>query len=170
VSAVACWFLTSCAADFNAQTNQQYQAGVGTTDRSSSVYVLNALVVANDQGEGTLVGSLINQSTKADGLRAVTTSDLNGKPITTTDLAAPIALPSQIAVKLQTDGAVQMSGPNLTLGDFVKVTLSFEQAAPIVVQIPVVPGGDDTIYTGIPIGPMTSATSTPPSSATTSSP
>jgi hypothetical protein len=169
VAALACCFLTSCAADFNAQTNQQYQAGVGTTDRSSTVYVLNALVAANDQGEGTLVGTLLNQSKNADGLRAVTAADLSGDPITIPDLTQPIALPSQTAVKLQTGGAVRLSGSNLVLGDFIQVTLSFEQAAPITIQVPVVAGGAGTLYTGIPIGPISSST-TPPTSATTSSP
>jgi copper(I)-binding protein len=163
VVALACCTLTGCAADFGAQTNQPYQPGVGTDDRSGTVFVLNALVVANTNGDGTLVGTLINEAKSNDALVSVTAHDAKGAQITTTQLPQPIPLDSQIAVKLQTGGQVRLTGNGVQLGSFVTVTFSFQQAAPISVEVPIVPNGP--IYKGIPVGPTASPlTSSSPTS------
>jgi hypothetical protein len=167
VAALTCFGLTGCGADFNAQTNQQYQAGVGTDDRSNPVYVLGALVVARDNGAGTLVGSLINQVRASDELVSVTAKDASGQPITATSIPQPITLTSQQAVKLQDGGTVRLSGPGVVLGDFITVTFSFQQAAPIAVEVPVVPYS--RIYSGIPVATPSGASATPATAATSSS-
>jgi hypothetical protein len=171
VVALACCTVTGCAADFGAQTNQQYQPGVGTNDRSNTVFVLNCLVIADSSGNGTLVGTLINQAKHNDALISVTAEDASGNPLTVTDLPGPIPLNSQLAVKLQTGGQVRLSGKGLVLGDYITVTFSFQQAAPLKEQIPVVPAGNPStgIYSGIPVGPTTSATASTPATATASS-
>jgi hypothetical protein len=153
--ALACCGLTGCAASFNAQTNQQYQPGVGTDDRSKVVFVLNCLVVADANGAGTLVGTLINQATGNDELISVESADTSGNPITITTLPKPIPLKSQAAVKLQTGGAIRLNGKGVVLGNYITVTFSFQQAAPIIEQIPVVLNGP--MYSGIPVGPTASS-------------
>jgi copper(I)-binding protein len=156
VAALACVALSGCGADFNAQTNQQYQAGVGTDNRDNQVYVLGALVVARDSGEGTLVGTLINQVKTTDALVSVTSEDADGQPITATSIPQPITLTNQKAVKLQTGGTVHLSGPGVVLGDVISVTFSFQQAAPIKLDVPVVAYSD--IYSGIPVATPSGAT------------
>lgn len=163
VLAMVCWALTGCAADFNAQTNQQYQQGEGVNDRSTDVYVLNALVVADGQGNGTLVGTLINQATTPDALTSVAAVDGQGQPIQVTKLASPMALAPQNAVKLETDAAVRLTGGSVVSGYFITVQLTFQQAAPLKLDIPIV--ADGPIYTGVPVGPSDSS----PAAASTSS-
>lgn len=165
VAALVCFALSGCGADFNAQTNQVYRAGVGSDDRDNPVYVLGALVVARGDGEGTLVGSLINQVKRTDELVSVTAKDASGQPITATTIPQPITLTNQVAVKLQTGGTVRLSGAGVVLGDIISVTFSFQQAAPITLDVPVVAYGD--IYSGIPVGTPSGATTGVP--ATTSS-
>jgi hypothetical protein len=169
--AFACCGLTGCAADFNAQTNQQYQPGVGTDDRSNQVFVLNCLVIADSNGDGTLVGTLINQATADDELISVEPAGATANDLTISTLAKPIPLDSQAAVKLQTGGAIRLSGAGVVLGNYITVTFSFEQAAPIEEQIPIVPAGDPTtgVYSGIPVGPTTSPGASPTDSSAPSS-
>jgi len=163
VLAMVCWALSGCAADFNAQTNQQYQPGEGINDRSTDVYVLNALVVADGQGNGTLVGTLLNQATTPDALTSVAAADGQGQSIRVTKLVSPMALAPQHAVKLETDAAVRLTGAGVVSGDFITVQLTFQQAAPLQLDIPVL--ADGPIYTGVPVGPGDSG----PAAASTSS-
>lgn len=149
-----CWLLASCAAGFNAQTQQQYQAGEGISDRSTDIYVLNALVVADDQGNGTLVGTLINQSGQADELQQVSVTGADGKPIRTTELTSPVPLEYQQSVQLESDGLVRLTGDGVQAGDFITVTFTFGNAAPIELAIPIVPTGP--MYTSVPVGPSSS--------------
>ena len=152
--AAVCWLLASCAAGFNAQTQQQYQAGEGISDRSTDIYVLNALVVADDQGNGTLVGTLINQRGEADELQKVSVIGADGKPIKTTKLASPVPLGYQESLQLQSDGLVRLTGDGVQAGDFITVTFTFGNAAPIEIEVPIVPTG--RMYTSVPVGPSSS--------------
>ena len=154
VLCAVCWLLASCAAGFNAQTQQQYQAGEGISDRSTDIYVLNALVVADDQGNGTLVGTLINQSGQADELQQVSATGADGKSIRTTKLTSPIPLGYQQSVQLESDGLVRLTGDGVQAGDFITVTFTFGNAAPIELGIPIVPTGP--MYTSVPVGPSSS--------------
>jgi hypothetical protein len=155
VLAAVCWLLASCAAGFNAQTQQQYQAGEGISDRSTDIYVLNALVVADDQGNGTLVGTLINQSGQADELQKVSFTGADGKPIRTTKLTSPVPLDYQQSAQLESDGLVRITGDGVRAGDFITATLTFGNAAPIELGIPIVPTGP--MYTSVPVGPSSSS-------------
>ena len=41
-------------------------------------------------------------------------------------------------------------------GTFVNMTFTFANAAPLTVNVPVIPGGPETIYADIPVGPVSS--------------
>src|SRR4051812_21155557 len=56
-AAAAAAALSGCAASFNAPTNEPYQPAAGISDRSTAVYAINALVVTDGSGNGTVVGS-----------------------------------------------------------------------------------------------------------------
>ncbi len=173
IVALACVALTGCAANFGAQTYQQYQPGVGTDDRSQTVFVLNCLVIAKSNGEGTVVGTLINQAKQDDQLVSVNAVGYKSAAISANKLTSPIPLASQVGVKLQTGGAVRLTGPGVVLGDYVTVTFTFAQAAPIMEQIPVTPAGNMStgMYSGIPVGPPpTTANGVPPSAASSTAP
>jgi hypothetical protein len=154
--------LSGCAANFNAPTNEPYQPAAGISDRSGAVYAINTLVVADDSGNGTVVSSLINQQQDDDTLQSYSATDSTGADITTTPLAQPIPLPASPspdqAVQLGSSGDLRLSGNNVESGTFVTITFTFATAAPVTVNVPVVVGGPDTIYSGIPVGPSPSGT------------
>lgn len=149
------WAVSGCGAGFNAQTNQQYQGAEGINNRDGLVYVLNALVVTDEQGNGTFVGTLIDQSSTPDALVSVTATDSQGSAVKTTKLSSPIALKSQQAVQLQTDAVVRLNGKAVVAGDILTAIFTFQNASPVEIGIPVVVGGSGTIYSGIPIGSST---------------
>ncbi len=151
VLVLTCWGLAGCAADFNAQTNQQYQPGEGISDRDNGVYVLNALVVTDGTGNGTLVGTLLNQSNADDALQSVTVTDAEGQAIKTTQRPKPVALAPQTPFRLEAKGTVRLSGDGVVAGDYVEVTFSFHNSAPVKINIPTV--ADGPVYTGVPVGP-----------------
>jgi copper(I)-binding protein len=144
-----CLGLTGCNSTFDEQTNQQYQAAAGISDRGHEVYVLNALVVTDGKGHGTLVGSLLNQTKTTDKLVSVSATTTAGKTINV-KMASPVTLKAQQAVKLETAGAVRLTGSALRAGYYVNVTFTFANAAPVQVSIPVLPDGP--VYTSVPVG------------------
>jgi hypothetical protein len=148
--AALCLTVTGCSGiGFNEQTNKFYQGAAGITNREGGVYVLNALVVTDGKGNGTMVGSLLNVMSTADSLQDVTATDSNGKAITT-KLASPVPLAPEQAVKLQTNASVRLTGKGLVAGYFIHVTFTFATAAPLSMSIPVLPQG--TEYSSVPVG------------------
>jgi hypothetical protein len=156
--------LTGCAANFNAPTNDPYQPAAGISDRTGDVYSLNTLVVTDEAGNGTVVASLVNQATTDDTLQSFSATDSTGADITAEPLAQPIALPAypspDQAVAIGTAGDLRLSGDNIVAGTFVDITFTFGNAAPLTVNVPVIPGGPETIYADIPVGPVSSAAAT----------
>jgi hypothetical protein len=148
--ATTCLALTGCVSGFQDQTNALYQPAAGITNRGHDVYVLDALVVTDGKGHGTLVGTLIDMAKTADSLQGVAAVDNSGQVIQT-KLASPVPLPPQQAVKLETNATVRLTGTGLMAGYYIKITFTFANAAPLVMSIPVVPDGPD--YTSIPVGP-----------------
>jgi copper(I)-binding protein len=173
--------VTGCAANFGAPTQHLYQPAVGSNYRDGDVYVLDAQVVANDQGDGTLVTTIINQAEGSDFLVEVTTEDADGGGVETGALPAAsssdcsdvesapstgICLPSQQAVALPADGQIQVQADTVTPGTFVTMTLRFQNGSPVELDVPVVAEGP--MYTGVTVAPVTEdSASTSPSSSPT---
>jgi hypothetical protein len=169
-AALALPLMTACAANFSAPTQEVYQPAVGSDDREGTVYALNMLVVADTSGNGTLVGTLINQATCPDYLTDLQAVDANGGGVKTSSLptaetldtpdgcpsvSAPdngVALPSQVAVKLPDDAQIQFSADTDAPGTFITLTLHFQRADQIELDVPVVAESDT--YAGITVGPM----------------
>lgn len=150
--AAAVLALTGCGSNFGAQSQQQYQPAAGVSDRSGQVYAIDTLVVTNGNGKGTVVSALINQTRQDDSLRAVTAIDSNGSGLTVGQLpASGLPLPSRQAVQLANSGAVRVSGKALQAGSFVTLTFTFEQAAPLEVDVPVLL--NSSTYANVPLGP-----------------
>ncbi len=164
--------ISGCAANFSAQTQAVYQPAVGSVERSGDVFVLNALVLADDQGDGTLVMTLINQTSPTDFLTAVTATVLGGggvdvgtlPTLSSTVANAPttgVELPTQTAVKFPEGGLVQLSSADLKPGGYLTLTLTFKEAAPLDFDVPVV--AESPTYDGITVGPIVSPATTTPS-------
>jgi len=165
--------VTGCAANFGAQTNQQYQPAEGTSVREGDIYALNALVVAPDSPEGeegegteetedggsasygTVVVALVNQSTNQDdaddSLQMFSATTSSGDELEAAPLPEAIVLPSGVSVQTADDGALRLSGPGIEPGALITLRFQFEVAAPIEVEVPVVAQG--TTYADVPVGP-----------------
>ncbi len=160
--------LVGCGAGFDAQTNQVYQPAAGINDRSGDVYVLNALVVTDGSGYGTVSASLVNKAAEDDALVEVQASLTDGTELETNDLGAGIELFPQELVRLADEGAVRISSSEtalepdtqeeaggITPGSFVSIVFLFERGDTVELNLPVVNSTleGNEYYDDIPIGP-----------------
>jgi copper(I)-binding protein len=144
--------LTGCGAGFDAQTQQQYQPAVGVSNREGDVYAINTLVVTDGQGSGTVVSALINQTDADDTLASVTAIDDRGGGMRVQPLPdSGIALPPSQLVQLGNDGSVRVSSKDLHAGQFLTLTFTFANGAPLQVDAPVV--NTSATYADVPLGP-----------------
>ena len=136
----SCSFGTS---NFDAQTNQFYTPAEGVNERSGGVDVLNAVIVAEEEGRGRFIAGLVNNSDlEDDALTGVEGSgesaDLQGS------LETPIDVVADGFVQLADEGEpVVLEGDAIVPGLFVEVTITFDKAAEATIKLPVVPAEDD---------------------------
>lgn len=136
VSATALLVLTGCGTGFSAQTNQPYDAAVGSNQRGGNVDVLNALFVDNGDGTATFSAAFLNKDKTSHILKSVTATTDAGAPIAST-LAAPRELEPQTLFSPGKAGDIILTGEFPT-GGFVRITFDIEGVAPITVDAPVV--------------------------------
>lgn len=153
------------ACGFGAQTDQIYQAAQGTDDRTTAVKVLNAGIVAAENGRGTFAASLVNESgqtetltqVSGDGITAATSTDaLTIAPQTLLNLGEPFIGPK--GGKLP---QVVLTGTPIEIGRYVRLTLTFSGVGPVTINVQVFSndaelGGE---YAGVPVPPSTEAPS-----------
>jgi hypothetical protein len=124
------------ACGFGVQTDQVYQPAVGVNDRSGEVDVLGALVVSAKPGSGVFIASLSNNDpTRADKLVGI-----QGEGIQVATGVSP-QIPAGGLVNLadkSQGGGVPVQGAQVKAGGFVTVQLSFANADPVTVEVPVV--------------------------------
>ena len=130
--------LTGCSRGFDAEVLNVYDAAVGVNDRSSDVYVLNALVVDNEDGTGTLSVSLLDKSGEGDQLVAVEAATPEGEPIEVALNADTLELCGEQLEVVGRDAEVILTGDNFTAGDMVELAFRFRDAEPVRMQVPVV--------------------------------
>lgn len=161
--------LSACSAGTHAQTNLPYQPAEGVNNRDGDVYALNTLIVTDGQGAGTLVASLVNNTDTADTVRGVSVLDSASAQMQVDMLGGGVDIPPHGAVQLATAGSVRVSSDTLQAGRIVALTLTFDNAGDVDLEVPVVNVG--TIYTGVPVGPVATPGSEDvpqPASSTTS--
>jgi copper(I)-binding protein len=144
------WLLTlaspliaGCGAGFEAPSQQVYQPADGVTVRSGMVYVVNALVVTDGDGNGTVVVALINQADEPDQLISLTAEDTAGGSVEVAPVPPDFELPAGESVQTAETGTLRLSSPELRPGGLVTLTFEFEQAAPVAVEVPVLPQSTD---------------------------
>ncbi len=138
--------LASCSlgtSNFDAQTNQFYTPGEGVNERSGGVDLLNALVVADEAGRGRFIAGLVNNSdTTDDALLEVQGAGDDGD--VQGSLEAPIDVVADGFVQLADEGdPVLLEGEAIVPGEFVEVTVTFQEADALTVELPVVTAEDD---------------------------
>jgi hypothetical protein len=148
--------LSACTNGFDNQTDAVYQPSVGVNDRSSEVDVLGAMVVAPEKGkDGVFIASLANNDqTTGDKLTAV---DAQGAKATLGDVP-PIPAGGLVNLASEEIGGVPVTGAAVKPGGYVLVRLTFANADPVTVKVPVV----------VDEGPYASITPKPSSSASPS--
>ena len=139
--------LSSCG--FNFATDKVYTPAEGVNQRDGRVDVLNAVVVATADGRGTFVASLSNNEAPAFESGGLTVVDDRliglagaGDTALTAELQ-PVDLPGGALVKLADGEGIPVTGEAIELGSFVEVELTFENADPVTMTIPVVANNRD---------------------------
>jgi hypothetical protein len=147
--AAALPLLSGCASGFDSPVLQHYNPTVGANIRNTEVYALNMLVVTDNHGSGTLVGSLLNKSAAPDTLVGATLRSEPGEPPVRSSMqTSSVTLTPEQLVDLSQPPTLAVRG-DPTPGLFVALTLRFQRAEPIHLQVPVVE--DTGPYSKVPI-------------------
>ncbi len=137
--------LASCG--FNQQTDQVYQAAVGTDNRDSSVDVLNVVVVSGEDGSGTVVATLVNNDdVEDDALLAVEDADTTLE----IELSGDNEIPAGGLLNLAEEGGITATGDAIVPGDLVTLTWTFQRADPVTFNAPVV-SAENPDYADVPL-------------------
>ena len=121
----------------DAQTNQQYQAGVGANLRTGQMQLFNTLAVDNGDGTATLSTVIVNTTDETQKLEAVnaTVTD-SGEPVDFE--AAPAIIGPGDSFNTGPAATVMLTGGVVEAGDYVTLTLAFDRAGEVTIEAPVV--------------------------------
>ena len=135
------------ACGFEAQTNQVYQAAAGANSHGD-VDVLNAVLVANEDGSATVSAGFVNNTKDEQALSNVTVTTMDGKELVVRGLRSLLPLPTG---RLSSLGYASDAGgfrvtKGAEAGYYVKVTFTFSNsehptkpgAASVTIEAPVV--------------------------------
>jgi hypothetical protein len=116
------------------QTNEVYQAAVGSNNRSGTVDILGAVIVSGTDGSGTFVTSLVNK-------------DLE-KSAKLTSVTGPSGVEVQVTKQVEVEpdgianfaelGAVSVKGESVKAGSWIRLTLEFDSGQKTTINTPVV--------------------------------
>ncbi|MEV7398601.1 hypothetical protein [Aeromicrobium sp. NPDC092404] len=150
--------LGACGTSFDAQTNQVYQAAVGA-DHRGDIDALSTLLVANEDGSASLSTSLINNTDEGHELTSVEATTMDGKPLEVRSgepLEVPRDVVTPVGAATSPDGFWITEGA--AAGDYVRLTLTFTDSAPITIEAPVVTRTAE--YAGVGAQPAAEPTDT----------
>lgn len=143
--------LAGCGMNF--ATDKVYTPAPGANNRDGDVDVLGAAIVASEDGKGTLIATFSNNVTSKVGEDATSGDDtLSGVTgVDATLKGDALVVPSGGMLALNASGAEVEGTPegprrapgipvagDFKLGDFVKVTFTFDNAGEISLEVPVV--------------------------------
>ena len=130
--------LSGCAGTgVDAQTNQQYQAGVGANLRTGQVQLYNTLAVDNGNGTATLSTVVVNTTPETQKLDSASATAMDsGEPVDVE--AAPAIIGPGDSFNTGPAATVMLTGGNVEAGDYVTVTLGFDRAGEVTIEAPVV--------------------------------
>jgi copper(I)-binding protein len=165
IAALATALTPGCSTNFDAQTNQIYQPGVGSNSRDGDVYVLDALVVTDGSGLGTISAGLVDEVTGPDALIGVSARSPAGNRVRGMILTHRVRLPSLRLVQLSDAGDVILSAAKpLNVGGTINVTFTFQNAGPVTLDLPIVMNTGDFAPVPVPTPsatPLQTPTTTP---------
>jgi hypothetical protein len=137
--AAAALALGGCSdTNFGAQTNQQYQPAVGANHRGD-VNVLNTLLVANGNGSATVSAGVVNTTDDTDAITGITATTLGGDQLRVTGPESDVAIDPETNVALgRTGEEAVFVVADAPVGQYVRLTVTFETAQPATIEAPVV--------------------------------
>jgi hypothetical protein len=159
VGLLAAGALSACGTNMEAQTNAIYDAGPGVNVRGGGVDVLNALVVSNPDGTGTLSVALVNQADEADEVTSVEISS-EGEPVNVQTEGLPLELAPSPPNPVQLDDEAPVYVEEAETGLVLTLTMTFKNGEPVEAEVPVVQRGDDPsnkTYESVPTAPAAEA-------------
>jgi hypothetical protein len=119
----------------DAQTNAQYQAGVGSNLRTGQVQLYNALAVDNGDGTATLSTVIVNTTDQPQKLDAVAAR--NGGEAVEVE-TAPAIIGAGDSFNTGPAATAVLMGDAVTEGEYVALTLTFDRAGDVTIDVPVV--------------------------------
>jgi hypothetical protein len=125
--------LSACG---SAQTDEQYQPGVGANVRTGPVQLFNALAVANGDDTATLSVAILNETEKSIRLSSASGHLSNGKKVTAT--VSPAIIGAHETVSTGPAGSVILRASDLSAGQYVTLTLNFTGGTRATVEAPIV--------------------------------
>jgi hypothetical protein len=166
VQVVAVAALTSaCAAGFDSTTSKAYAPSDGLRGVSGSMEVLNALVVAPEDGDtGVISMTVVNRGDETERITGLTT-DSGTVELTGSDEIGP---GEAVRFGAATDPAATVSGLRAVPGEAIRLTLSFAEVDPISLRTVVVPATGTYVSLTPPAEPTPSETPTPTPTGTES--
>lgn len=154
--------LSACG--FNEQTDQVYNPADGVNNRSGAVDVLDALIVADSHGSGTVIAGLSNNNqTTADQLTSVSGAGKD-QSVAVTMGSRPTITPAGFKQLADLKSPIAAKGSQIVPGNFVTLRFTFKNAESITVDVPVLDRTDQ--YTSVPV-PTSPSPSTSPSASPT---
>ena len=129
--ALATTGLSSCGFDY--ATDRYYTPSVGTNDHDGTVKVLAAVVVSTTPGSGTFIASLSNTDTDK-GAALTELSATGGAPVE----FEPVDVGKGALVNLADPKADLKVTGDFGAGDFIEMTLGFDNGERVVLDVPVV--------------------------------
>mgnify|MGYP000046771916 FL=1 len=128
ISAISALFLTGCGAGFDAPTRHIKQVTDGVEAELGSVKVRNLLIVAQPDGSGVLVGTLVNNSEEAEIVRSIS---INGNMAT---ISGSNVVSKNSPVIFAGDSSNASAGVTLlnsTIGNRVPVSITFSSVGTV---------------------------------------
>jgi hypothetical protein len=147
--------VASCG--FNYATDRENTISNGSSNKDGDVDVLNAVIVSSEEGSGTFVATLANNTSD----ETISMNSLSFGSNSTTQVAAfdPIEVKPRAVVNLADGQGIKVSG-EFSSGDFVSVTVGFDNGETASMKVHVVVADDE--YEGFDNGTGTpSAAATP---------
>jgi hypothetical protein len=154
--------VASCG--FNYATDRSNTIANGTSNKDGVVDVLNAVIVSSTDGSGTFIATLSNNSST----ETVSMESISFGSNSTTEVAsfAPVEVKPMAVVNLADGQGIKVSG-DFKLGDFVRLTVGFDNGESASLNVHVVL--DDDEYSGYDNGTGTPSPAATPSSSDSAS-
>lgn len=114
------------------------EASIGTNERTDSNDALGFALVVDGEGNGRIVGTLINTTDEPQALVGADVTPQRGGPATAAVIGERLELPSDKPVELAREPAISVSAEGeLPVGYLVELTLDIESGEPLEMLVPV---------------------------------